>query len=119
MVKTKTWVLVIGAVLVMCLGLSLLLLRSGDGASYAKVYSDGQLLYTLDLRVDQTHTVQTGRGTNVITVKDGAVAVTEADCPDGYCMDRGFCSGGAQIVCLPNRLVIQFTGKQEIDAAAG
>ena len=81
--------------------------------------SDGKLLYTLDLRVDQTRTVDSSFGTNVITVSGGKIAVTEATCPDHYCMKRGFCSGGAQIVCLPNRLVIRFGGTPEIDAAVG
>ena len=45
-----------------------------------------------------------------IAVKDGKIAVTEASCPDHYCMQRGYCHSGAQIVCLPNRLVISFLG---------
>ena len=70
-------------------------------------------------RVDQQLTVESENGTNVITVKDGKVAVTEADCPDGYCMERGFCSGGAQIVCLPNRLVLHFIGQSDVDFVVG
>ena len=34
-------------------------------------------------------------------------------------MHRGFCSGGMQIVCLPNRLVIEFVAEQEIDGVIG
>jgi hypothetical protein len=34
-------------------------------------------------------------------------------------MARGFCSGGTQIVCLPNRLVIEFLAEQEIDGIVG
>lgn len=116
--KTKFWLVSIAALLLVCVGISLFLLLPGQ-AAYAKVYSDGRLLYTLDLRIEQTHTVENGAGVNVITVKDGRIAVTEANCPDGYCMQRGFRSGGAQIVCLPNRLVIQFVGEQQIDGVAG
>ena len=47
------------------------------------------------------------------------IAVTAATCPDHYCMHRGFCDRGTQIVCLPNRLVIRFLGEQNIDAVAG
>ena len=54
-----------------------------------------------------------------LAVKDGKIAVTQASCPDHHCMARGFCNSGAQIVCLPNRLVIEFLGDQEIDAAIG
>ena len=116
--KTKNWILLLGALLLVCAGLSVWLMRSEE-ATAAQVYSDGKLLYTLDLGTDRTLTVEGSRGINVITVKDGKIAVTTADCPDGYCMDRGFCSGGVQIVCLPNRLVIRFLGEQEIDAFSG
>ncbi len=116
--KTKKWLLIIGSVLLLCIVLSLLVLQNGE-AEFAEVYSDGKLLYTLDLHIDQERTVKSKYGTNVITVKAGAIAVTHADCPDGYCMKRGYCSGGTEIVCLPNRVIIRFRGEQEIDAAAG
>jgi hypothetical protein len=60
-----------------------------------------------------------GDGHNVVTVKGGKVAVTEATCPDHYCMKRGYCDGGADIVCLPNRLVLKFIGEQEVDFVVG
>ena len=116
--KTKMWILIIAVMLMISIGFSIWFLWPREAQS-AEVYSDGQLLFTLDLRIDQVKTVQSQFGTNVITVKDGRIAVTQADCPDHYCMDRGFCSGGAQIVCLPNRLVIRFAGEPEIDAAVG
>ncbi|MBQ4600855.1 MAG: NusG domain II-containing protein [Oscillospiraceae bacterium] len=117
--KTKTWILLIGAVLLVCMGLSVWLLGSGGQAQQAQIWSEGELKHTLLLSVDQTVTVESGLGTNVVTVRDGKIAVTQADCPDHYCMDRGFCSGGAQIVCLPNRLVIKFVGDSGIDGMAG
>ena len=117
--KSKTWALVLAAMLILCIGLSLFLFRNGGAASQAEIWSEGKLLYTLDLRVDQQITVENGGGVNVVTVKDGAIAVTEADCPDQYCVERGFCTGGTQIVCLPNRLVIEFVGQQAVDAVAG
>ena len=58
-------------------------------------------------------------GVNTVTVQGGKIAVTQANCPDSYCMARGYCNAGAQIVCLPNRLVIRFLGEQNIDAVAG
>ena len=113
------WILLFVVLALLCGALSLWLLLPGNGASMVKVYSEGKLLHTLALDLDQEITVTASHGTNVVTVKDGKVAVTEADCPDHYCMDRGFCAGGAQIVCLPNRLVLQFTGKQTVDTVVG
>lgn len=107
------------AVAVLCLGLSLWLLQPGEPATAVKVISEGTVLYTLPLSEDTRLEIVSSHGTNVVTVSDGKVAVTEADCPDKYCMDRGYCSGGTQIVCLPNRLVLEFTGTQSVDGVAG
>ena len=116
--KTKYWIAIFSLLLFLCLGLSLLTL-GGKDASRAAITSGGKLIRTVDLSVDQTFTIHTEEGYNVVTVKDGKIAVTDASCPDHYCMARGFCSGGAQIVCLPNRLVIEFLSEQEIDVAVG
>ena len=114
-VKTKHWVLLLSALLVLCIGLSLLLLLSGQPAREAQIWVEGKLWKTVSLTREQTFVAETQLGKNVITVQNGAVAVTEADCPGGDCMDRGFCNSGAQIVCLPHRLVISFakTGTQD------
>ena len=118
--KTKTWILLLGAVLILCAGASFFLLMPGDAATHAEILSDGALMHTVDLRIDREITITTyNGGHNVIMVKDGKIAVTEATCPDHYCMQRGYCDRGTQIVCLPNRLVIRFVGAQEIDAVAG
>ena len=116
--KTRHWILTIAAMAVACLLLSMAWMHTED-AAFAQIYSEGELLYTLDLRLEQTLTVNSEKGTNVISVKDGKIAVIEADCPDGYCMNRGYCSGGLQIVCLPNRLEIRFAGEQKVDGAVG
>ena len=111
--------MVLGLVLAICLGLSLWLMRPGKPAGQAQIWLDGELYKTVELNKEQEFTVTGPYGTNTVTVKDGKIAVTAADCPDHYCMQRGFCDGGAQIVCLPNRLVIKFVGEQKVDGAAG
>lgn len=113
--KTKYWILLTAGISAICLAFTLFLFRSGEAAKTVTVISEGRVLYTLSLSVDQTIAVTSKNGTNTVTVKDGKVAVTEADCPDGHCMARGFCDRGAQIVCLPNRLVLQFSPDPAID----
>ena len=113
--KTKFWIILFGAVAAACILLSLPLLRR-EQARFAQITSKGEVVKTVDLLIDQEFTVD---GRNTITVQDGKIAVTWADCPDHYCMKRGFCEGGTDIVCLPNRLVISFLGEQPIDAAIG
>ena len=117
--KTKYWILVFAILLVVCAGLSIWALLPGEEATMVEVRSEGELLYLLPLSVDREVEVVCGDGVNVVTVKDGKVAVTQANCPDGYCMKRGFCSSGVQIVCLPNHLVLSFVGEQEVDAVIG
>ena len=117
--KTRTWVIILALLLVGSLSASFLLLQPGQAAAYAEITSEGRLLRTVDLRIDQEFSVDTNSGHNTITVRDGKIAVTEANCPDHYCVQRGFCDTGAAIVCLPNRLVISFLGEQEIDISLG
>ena len=113
--KTKTWIILFAVIAAACIALSLPLLRQEE-ARFARITSRGELIKTVDLHIDQEFTVD---GHNTVTVRDGKIAVTWADCPDHYCMKRGFCSGGTDIVCLPNRLVISFVGEQDVDAAIG
>ena len=116
--KNKYWILIFGVIFAGCL-LLMLLPGNTTPAVSAQVVSEGKVIRIADLAQEQEFTVEVDGGYNVITVKDGKIAVTAANCPDHYCMDRGFCSGGTQIVCLPNRLVIQFVGEQEVDGLAG
>ena len=117
--KSKTWAIVLAALLLLSI-LACIPLLSGAGAAQARITSHGEVIATVDLSTDRELTVTApGGGTNTVTVRDGAIAVTAADCPDHYCMDRGYCTGGSQIVCLPNRLVITFLGEAEVDGVAG
>ena len=118
--KSWMWAGILVVLLVACVSLGVIFMAPGEQAVRAEVVSDGEVVKTVDLRVDQEFTVETRNGGyNVVTVKDGTIAVTAASCPDHYCRDRGFCSGGPDIVCLPNKMVIRFLGEQEIDAVLG
>ena len=117
--KSKYWAVLIGLILVLCAVFSLFLLGEQTPAAMAEIRSDGILIRTAHLNTDQEFTVPCPGGYNTVTVKNGKIAVTEADCPDGYCMERGFCDSGTPIVCLPHKLVIEFVGEQEIDGIIG
>lgn len=87
------------------------ILVRNTGGNTACIYSDGKLIKTIDLRnaADQTFTVYSeDSGYNVITVKDGTISVTDADCPDRICVMTAPISDGIQpIVCMPHKLVIR------------
>ena len=85
------------------------------GGDTARVYLNGVLKYELPLDTDAAVTV-TGDYTNIIEVKDGAVAVTHADCPGGDCVNTGYIKKGV-IICAPNGLEVRI-GDGEVDAVA-
>ena len=94
--------------------------KSTSAPSRKEITSAGEVVAVVDLSEDQQLTVTSpDGGTNIITIKDGAIAVTDASCPDHYCMHRGYCNSGTDIVCLPNRLVISFLDEAEVDFVTG
>ena len=113
--KTKTWLLIFAALIVVCLAL-LFFTYSIENAAFAQITSQGQVIKTVSLHQDQEFTVA---GKNTVTVSGGKIAVTWAECPDQYCVHQGYQNGGRDIVCLPNRLVITFLGDQGIDSVSG
>ena len=118
--KTRYWVTLLVMVLLVCAGFSIPLLIPGEDAAYAEIVSDGQVMQIVDLNIDrEIHITTDEGGRNTVTVRDGTIGVSAANCPDHYCMDRGMCSSGVQIVCLPNKLIIRFLGEQTVDSVAG
>ncbi|MDD3164698.1 MAG: NusG domain II-containing protein [Oscillospiraceae bacterium] len=119
--KTRTWI-VLFCLLALALGAAtLFLLRDNGDAQTAEIWSDGVLMETVDLDADQSFTISHGAdGYNLIVVEDGKIYVSEASCPDKVCIHHGPAAGGAPIVCLPNKLIIKFTGDDDSpDAVTG
>ena len=85
------------------------------------INQDGTLLYILNLRQDRTLTVTGPAGENIITVADGEVFISRADCPDQICVQHGpLQKTGGPIICLPNRLTIEWAQKDaQVDALSG
>ena len=118
--KTRTWILLLGGVFLLSLLGSYFVLRGQPYAAQAQISSGGNVVKTVNLRENQQFTITAPNGgENMLTVRDGKIAVTGATCPDHYCMKRGFRASGTDIVCLPNQLVIHFIGAQAVDAAVG
>ena len=115
--KNKYWIMLLGAIAAWCLVLTIVP-ASNQEAGMARIKS-GDRIITVNLQEAQEFTLESAGGYNTVTVKDGKIAVTGADCPDQYCVQRGFCGGGTPIVCLPHGLVIEFLGDQEIDGLLG
>ena len=116
--KQKHWILIFAAVIAVCLAVWLL---PRGGGQTALVYQDGTLFYTLDLRQNRTLTVTGPAGKTIITVADGEVFVSHADCPDQVCVQHGpLQKNCGPIICLPNRLTIEWAeNASQIDALSG
>ena len=57
-----------------------------------------------------------------VTIENGAVSVTESDCPDGVCVNSGAVSrAGQAIVCVPAQVTVRVEGSctDNADAIAG
>ena len=114
--KTRSWILMLLITALFCAVPGIFLLKPGEAALTAEVYSQGKLLKTVSLMQDQVFNVPgPEHGFNEITVKDGKIAVTSASCPDHHCMKRGFCCSGAPVICLPNSLEIRFVASSAPD----
>ena len=85
-----------------------------------KIKSHGELLYTIDLSnsPDRTIIVEYNGKENTLEIKDHKIRVLEADCPDKVCVNTGWLDSPAiPIICLPNKLIIEFENN-DADAAA-
>lgn len=77
----------------------------------AEISSDGVVIRTIDLSTapDEVFTIESENGSNTVTIKDGAISVTAASCPDKICVNHGeLRSEFLPIICLPNRLIITY-----------
>ena len=77
--KTKYWIVALAAALLACGILSLVLLNPQQ-AETAQILSDGKLLRTVNLQIDQEFTVEYKGEANTVTVQGGKIAVTAASC---------------------------------------
>ena len=117
--RTKYWIMILALAAVGCV--SAILLLGGDvrTGTVARVLQDGAVLYELPLQENTAVTITAANGgTNTVEVRDGAVRVTHASCPDQVCVRQGAIrTTAAPIVCLPHGLVIEIKdGELEIDA---
>lgn len=106
---------------IVCAAAAAILYGADKNDPCAEVYVNGSLYAALPLSEDRELVVKTELGTNTVRVKDGAVSVVEADCPDKVCVHTGAVSkGNVPIICLPHKLEIKVVnGKADTDAKAG
>lgn len=98
---------------------AMLALQSRARGKTAIITVNSKSVAEVDLSTDRIFTVTQADGFE-FEVKDGAIAVIKAPCPDKLCESCGFISrSGQAVVCLPYKLVVSIEGKSEFDAAVG
>lgn len=79
---------------------------------YISIKVDGKEIKKIQFSKDmvgKTYEIKTEFGRNVIEIGDESVRVIEADCPDKLDVKQGeITKPGQVIVCLPNRLLIEY-----------
>ena len=111
--------LAIGMVLAMAVLVFCLFLPENDEGTRVEIYRDGELTETLSLQEDREVTLE-GDYTNVITVRDGRVAITSSNCPGEDCVTSGWIGrAGRSIVCLPNGVEVRVVGNADVDFVVG
>lgn len=117
--KIKAFLIVIIFILLIGIAGSVFVLTSPQ-KSHVRVLSDHQEVYSADLNTaeDTTFDVRFDDHVNTIEVRDHQIRVLSADCPDQTCVRMGWLkSASMPIVCLPHKLVVEFTDdNNEIDA---
>ena len=102
----------IALIVIAAIFLSLWLIPETSGST-VKIFVDGELYKEVSLSENTEIFVESQYGKNTVTVKNGEVFVTGADCPDKLCEKSSIDKSGESIVCLPNRLSVTVEGENE------
>lgn len=114
-IKTKPLDFVIIFLLFIASFSTLFFFATGSKGAQAELRISGKVIKTFDLNKNQTWTYRDKDGDyNKIQVKNGEIAVVEANCKDQIDVQRGNISKtGETIVCLPHNLVIEVMSGQK------
>ncbi len=69
---------------------------------------DGHIFGKYSILSEQEIEIKTKRGINIVKIEDGKVSVSQADCPDKYCVNHiAIDKTGETVVCLPHRIIVE------------
>ncbi len=119
------WALVFLCIIAVSAATVLIYKGRSAAAKTAQIIQNGKIVRTVELTgVSEPYEFEIasdGGGSNTVRVENGKIGIVSATCPDKICVKQGFISTGAlPIVCLPNKLSVVITEKDdEIDAVSG
>lgn len=87
-------------------------------AGKVSISVNGKIEKVLNLNEDTVYEYENDKGyTNTVSISEGKVRMTDANCPDGLCVHQGIISkDGEMIVCLPHGLVVEIESTEEAEA---
>ncbi len=105
-----------GAVIAVLLALAVIFLNpfwEREAGVMFTITAEGSQTAKYPLHEDARFTVTSCGVSLQIEVKDGRVAVVDADCPDGICVSTGWIDrAGEAIVCIPAKAVITIVANE-------
>lgn len=111
--KTKVLIAIIVSVFILSLiWCAVILLK--PKSNIVTIKQNGEVIYTLDLskEKDRTFEIEYEGSKNTCEIKNHEIRIIDADCPDKVCIKTGWLKNGVPIVCLPNKLVIEFSDSE-------
>ncbi len=119
-ITNKKLILFVVILFVLLLASAFLLKSFSGGASQVLIKKDGKTVEKINLtKVENPYRVSLG--TNTVLIEKEGVTMLNSSCPDKHCINTGRISKkNESIVCLPNRVVVEFSDKKgSVDAVAG
>ena len=104
--------ILIGALLVISLGVLLITTLTRREGGYVEVEQSGSIIATYSLAIDGEYSLN--GGTNILVIEGGVAYLKDASCPDKTCVKTGKIHYVNQsIICLPNEISITVRGNSD------
>ena len=110
----KTDIILAVIAIVAAAGIWLFYSAGAEKGLTAVVTVDGELRAEMPIDKNDSITIETEWGYNIVHTENGQAFVTEADCRDQICVDhKKIEKVGETIVCLPHKMVVEIVGDGE------
>lgn len=115
----KADLILLGCVLAVGMILGIVLFFTRSAGAQVQIRVDGKVIKTFPLSVDHAYTIEgADGGINKLIISDGTACISEADCPDGLCVNMGKIHyNGESIICLPHKTVVEVIGGENQTSA--